>query len=254
VLERERVPAPRRLRLVHGVHRTLAWIVAPLWAPLAGFWLGTLRGYAVEGQAELRAEFRRIRSETPDPLMVCTNHLTMIDSFIVAWALASPWTYLWDFDALLWNTPERTNFAYNIPNRVLAFFAKCIPITRGGERGSVAKVLNRVSYLLGRGEMALLFPEGGRSRSGRVEVDSGAWGVGRIVGSLPKCRVLCVYMRGDRQETWSSTPERGDTIRLRLACIEPKSDSRGARRSRDLSQQIISQLARMEDAYFDDRK
>ena len=53
--ERERVSAPRRLRLVHGVHRALAWIVAPLWAPLAGFWLGTVRGYVVEGRAELRA-------------------------------------------------------------------------------------------------------------------------------------------------------------------------------------------------------
>jgi len=41
---------------------------------------------------------------------------------------------------------------------------------------------------------------------------------------------------------------------MSLACIEPKTDCRGARKSRDLARQIVSQLASMEQEYFDGRK
>ena len=36
-----------------------------------------------------------------------------------------------------------------------------------------------------------------------------------------------------------------------IEVIEPKSDSRGVRRSRDFAQQIVTQLISMERAYFD---
>ena len=78
-------------------------------------------------------------------------------------------------------------------------------------------------------------------------------GVGRIVGAVDGCRVLCVYMRGRQQETWSDYPAKGDSIYVEIDCIEPKSDHRGARRSRDLAQQIMTRLKAMEEAYFDGR-
>jgi hypothetical protein len=131
---------------------------------------------------------------------------------------------------------------------------KCIPITRGGSREDVAKVLDRISLLSARGEVALIFPEGGRSRTGRVDVEAAAWGVGRIVGALPGCRVVCVYMRGRKQETWSQMPARGDVLDVEIECIEPKSDARGVRKSRDFSRQIVSQLASMEAKVFDGRQ
>jgi hypothetical protein len=61
-------------------------------------------------------------------------------------------------------------------------------------------------------------------------------------------------MRGDAQTTWSTYPARGDLLRVSLALIEPKSDARGVRRTRDLSQQVIGQLAQMESEYFAARK
>ena len=115
-------------------------------------------------------------------------------------------------------------------------------------------MLARITSLTAHGEVALIFPEGGRSRSGRVEVDEAAWGVGRIVGALPGCRVLCVYLRGRKQETWSQVPVRGDVLDVDITCIEPKSDTRGVRRSRDFSRQIVAQLASMERKYFDGRQ
>jgi 1-acyl-sn-glycerol-3-phosphate acyltransferase len=239
-----------RLVREHRVQRAVAWIVAPLWVPLAALVLRVGFGYRIAERSALRAEFRRVLEDKSTPLLVCANHLTLIDSFIIAWALAPSWRLVTDFDSMPWNTPEETNFANTRRNRVLVYLAKCIPIKRGGSREDTAQVLERVAHLLRRGEIALLFPEGGRSRTGQISEEKLAWGVGRIVGALEGCRVLCVYMRGDQQSTWSDYPARGDVLRVSLACIEPKTDVRGARRSRDLVKQIIGQLGRMEADYF----
>lgn len=238
------------MRRRHRVQRAVGWLVAPIWVPAAALVLRYGFGYRIVDASAVRREFARIRSESSAPLLICANHLTLIDSFLIASALAPSWRYVTAFDSLPWNTPEETNFANTRLNRLLVYLAKCIPIRRGGSREDVADVLDRIRYLLQRGEVALLFPEGGRSRTGRVDVDNAAWGIGRIVGAVEGCRVACVYMRGDSQSSWSDYPARGDAMRVSVACIEPKSDSRGARRTRDLSQQVVSQLARMEEAHF----
>ena len=99
----------------------------------------------------------------------------------------------------------------------------------------------------------MVFPEGGRSRSGRVDVTSAAWGVGRVVRSAG-CRVLCVYLRGDAQVGHTDLPIRGDTIRARLALLEPKTDHAGLRGSRELARQILGRLAELEREHFDARR
>jgi hypothetical protein len=99
-----------------------------------------------------------------------------------------------------------------------------------------------------------MFPEGGRSRSGRVEVESAAWGVGRLVKALPGCRVLCVYLRGREQDGPSNLPTRGERFRVSVSCFEPKSDRGGVRGSVDVSRQIVSRLAELEWRHFDDRQ
>jgi 1-acyl-sn-glycerol-3-phosphate acyltransferase len=244
----------RRLPLKHVVQRETGRLLSPLWVPVAVFAMRFGMRYRIHGLAAVREKFARIQLESRAPLLICANHLTMIDSFLVAWALAPTWRLVLHYDALPWNVPERKNFASNLWERISAWVMKCIPITRGGSRGEVAEVLSRIASLTANGELALIFPEGGRSRSGRVEVDQAAWGVGRIVGALPGCQVLCVYLRGRRQKTWSQAPVRGDILDVDVTCIEPKSDARGVRRSRDFSRQIVAQLASMERKHFDGRQ
>ena len=227
--------------------------MAPLWIPLTVLVLRFGLGYRIEGLAEARARFRRILAERSGPLLICANHLTLIDSFLIAWALAPSWRYALRFDLLPWNVPERTNFSSGFWSALLTYLAKGIPITRGGNRRGVAEVLGRVNHLLARGELALIFPEGTRSRIRRVDVESAAWGVGRVIGGLPGCHVLCVYLRGRAQESWGRIPARGDRFHVDLSCIEPKSDQRGMRRSRDLSRQVVTELARMERSFLGDR-
>lgn len=238
----------------HARQRAVSRLVGPIWVGLSVIVLRFWFGYRIADVKALRAQYRTIRAQSDAPLLVCANHLTLVDSFLVAWALGSAGYWLRHYDELPWNTPERRNFGATPLSRAMIFVAKCIPITRGGAREDVGEVLERVKYLLARGETALLFPEAGRSRSGRVEESAAAWGVGRIVGALPGCRVLCVYLRGRRQETWGDYPARGDVMDVSLACIEPKSDARGVRRSRDIAQQIIRQLRCMEEEYFHARQ
>jgi len=229
-------------------------ITAPIWLGFTVLAIRLYFRYRITELDAVRARYRQIRAQSDAPMLICANHLTLVDSFLVAWALGSGSYWLAHPDELPWNTPESTNFGKTRVSRIMIYVMKCISITRGGPREEIGVVLERVKYLLSNGETALLFPEAGRSRLGRVREDAAAWGVGRVVGGVPGCRVLCVYLRGRRQETWGEFPVRGDILDVSITCIEPKSDAKGVRRSRDLARQITGQLVRMEGEYFDARQ
>ena len=240
----------RALRVQRAVSRALS----PLWIPIFVSLMALAFRWRVEGAAELRRSYREIREKSQAPLLICANHLTMLDSFVIGWALGGSWWYLSHFSSLPWNTPERVHFASTWWKRALTYLLKCVPITRGSDRKEVALVLEKVEALLRMGEVVMVFPEGARSRSGRVELDSAAYGVGRIVSSVPGCRVLCVYVRGDGQEGMTDAPRVGEVFRGRVALLEPKSDQKGLRGSLDISRQIVAKLVELERSHFDDRK
>jgi hypothetical protein len=246
-------PLARRERLALLVQREVGRALAPLWIPLLTALMRFGFGWRIEGADALRREYARLRAER-GPLLVCANHLTMLDSFAIAWALGSPLFYLRHYAALPWNTPERRHFASTPWKRMLCYAMKCVPLSRGAARREVAGALARAAWLLGRGEALLVFPEGARSRSGRVETGSPAYGVGRLVLAVPGSRVLCVYLRGRGQTTWSDAPRRGERFRAELSCFEPKADRGGLRGSLDVARQIVARLAELERRHFDGRQ
>ena len=208
-------------------------------------------GWTVENGKAVREQYASIRAATDHPLLVCANHLTLFDSAIVAWALGSAGFYLRDYRSLPWNLPEQQNFGSTALSRLLIYLMKCVPIMRGSDRGDVARVLAKVAWLIRNGETALIFPEGGRSRTGRVDIDSRTYGAGRIFNSIPGCRVLCVYLRGRAQKAWGPLPVRGEHFHVHLEVIEPRTERRGLRASLDISRQILEHLASMERKVFD---
>jgi 1-acyl-sn-glycerol-3-phosphate acyltransferase len=239
-----------RARRGLAIQRAIAFALAPL-STLAVLVL--LRGWLrlrLENASGARRTYRSLLSESDAPLLICANHLTLIDSALIGWALGTPAFYLRHFSALPWNVPEQKNFASTRLRRALAYVYKCVPVVRGGDRAGIADTLARFAHLLRSGEVGLIFPEGGRSRSGRVETDRAAYGVGRIVKDVPHCRVLCCYLRGDRQQSWGSLPARGDRLRISLALFEPKAEGSGLRASRDIARQITTRLAEMEAVHF----
>jgi len=224
-----------------------------LWVPLVVALMRFGFGWRIDGAAEARRVYRALQGGGPTPVLLCANHLTLVDSAVIAWALGSPGLYLRRFAALPWNVPERRNFASSWLQRVLVYLMKCVPIERGSDRRQVAAVLDRLAYLLSRGEAVLIFPEGGRSRTGRIDVQTQTYGVGRLAAEVPGCKVLCVYLRGASQESWSAMPKRGERFSVRVAPLDAGGGKKGLRASVELSRRILERLAEMEGAYFDGR-
>lgn len=241
----------RRERFSLWLQREVSRITSWFWIPASAFTMRFLLGYRIRNASKLRKRFRSMIRESDGPVLICANHLTMVDSALVAWALGGTWWSVFNFRWVPWNLPEVTNFADSALAQVATWLTKCIPIRRGGRREEVSNVLRRVEHLLSHGETALIFAEGGRSRTGRVEPDRVAHGMGRIASSVAGCKALCVYLRGDRQQSWSMLPVVGDSFYVDIDIFEPSSSERsGIRRSRDFARQIGERLASMEEKYF----
>lgn len=243
----------RRDRIALAVQRAVGRLLSPLWVPATVVLMRFGLGWRIRDAARTRRAYRELWRAQRGPLLLCANHLTLIDSAIIAWALGS-WTwFLAHYAALPWNVPERRNFSTSLGSRVLVYLMKCVPVVRGGDRNEVTGVLARLTHLLRQGEAVLVFPEGGRSRTGRVDVENVTYGVGRVIAALPGCRVLCVYLRGEHQDEFSDLPARGERFGVRLATLEPTSTMTGMRAARDLAQQVVHALAELEREYFQER-
>lgn len=243
---------PATLPLRHRLALTLQIIIGNalviFYAPLVVLLLRWGMGYRIHDLAGVRRRFRELMAAAHGPVLICPNHLTMIDSAIIAWGIASPWRYIVSYQLLPWNMPEQTNFA-NPLIRLFCYIAKCVPIVRGGGREAQQLVFAKFDYLLQRGDLALAFPEGRRSRTGSVDSEAMADGVGRLVKSIPGCRVLCVYLRGEDQAGFSGIPRRGERFTMDLRLFTPQTTARGVRGTREIAAGIVNQLVEMEAAY-----
>lgn len=242
----------RRDRSALTLQRAVGRALSPLWVTAVAAVMRFGLGWRIEGAAPVRRRYRALL-RSGAPVIVCANHLTMVDSAVIMWALGAPGWFVWNYAAVPWNVPERRNFAASWCSRALVYVMKCVPITRGGDRSEVGRVLARLAYLVERGEVALLFPEGGRSRSGSVEPDSAAYGVGRLIASLPGCTVLCVYLRGEHQREVGNLPANGERFRVLTKTLTPVSEATGMRRALDLSRQVVVELVALEQQYFEER-
>ena len=236
-----------------ATQRFVGRVLAPLCVPIATLVMRVGYRWRVRDSAASREQYSRLLRGDSRPLLIAANHLTMADSALIAWGLGSTLQHVVEYRGLPWNVPEQARVDSSWIWRVLAYLMKCVPVPRGGDRKVVADVLKGLRHLMQRGEVVLMFPEGGRSRSGRVDTESVAYGVGRLIKELGSCRVLCVYMRGDSQRSWSNMPAPGDTFSIATRVIEPRTELRGLRGSRDLASQVLRQLVEMEVEYLASR-
>lgn len=231
------------------IQRLVGWLFL---IPVSTLVIGLIRyraRYRINKHSQIRAQFKKIVGQG-GPLLVCANHLTMIDSVVLMWALASIPHYCMRYRHLCWNLPAVENAQKRLSWRIVTYLAKCILIDRMSPPDEAAKVIQSVSALLHQGELVMIFPEGTRSRSGRIEPSSVQYGVGKIIQATPGCRVLCVYMRGKGQVTYSDFPRKNETFDLVLEIVTPTSVHTGMRGARDISVQIGQKLKAMEDHYF----
>ncbi|MDH5721533.1 MAG: 1-acyl-sn-glycerol-3-phosphate acyltransferase [Spirochaetia bacterium] len=205
--------------------------------------------YKIKNGKEIKEKYKKIVKEN-SPLLLCSNHLTLIDSLIIHMALGSVSWYLFNFKHFNWNVPAIENFTAGWFWRFMSYAGKCIHIDRYGTTEHHDMVIEKIRYLLKDGEICTIFPEGGRSRTSRVEIENTTYGIGKIIQGVEDCKVLCLYLRGESQNTYSDYPKWGEKFYLDLEVINPESKNKGMRQVRDYSMQVVTKLKEMEDKYF----
>lgn len=240
----------RRDRLFLGLQYLLGHLAVVLTAPLI-FLAVRLRRYRIRDLKRLRSEVARLQKEHEGPWLICPNHLTMIDSVLISYGMASLGDHILRFRKVPWNLPERKNFQTNTFLTVLCYLAKCLPVNRGGSREELQRLLDKCRRVLDWKQSLLVFPEGGRSRTGRINRENFSYSVGRFVDENPNCRVMLVYLRGDGQETYGSMPRLDEDFTMNVEVFDPgRGEGGGLRLQREYARRIVERLAGMEDEYF----
>ena len=213
------------------------------------------RGYQIENMKEIRSQFREIweaKQRDNSPLIICSNHLTFIDSALIIWALASNFWYLFNYRAFTWNLPAGDFFKKKLHYHLTLYLTKCIFLDRKGTPAHKNAVLNLCRYLLEKGNIVLIFPEGQRSRTGIFDNERLRFGVGKIITSLENAKVLCIYLRSDKQETFSNYPPKHSNFKLKMKLITPtiSSEISAKRASIEVVKEIGETIKNLENEYF----
>lgn len=209
-------------------------------------------GYTIENLREIRQRYKAIAAE-PGPLLICSNHLTFIDSALILWAFGSGAWYLRHFHRFSWNLPAGDFFKKRLLYRFVGAISKCLFIHRDGSAQHKESILRLCVQLLRGGDVVTVFPEGQRSRTGRFEPKKLTYGTGKIVSELGGCRVLCVYVRGDKQETYSNYPAKGSRFHLDMQLLRLRPSQTGRAGYHEVVEAIGRTIKDMEDRYFAER-
>lgn len=234
------------IRIQHVIGRFAVFVTAPLLVLLIRVF-----GYRIKNLKKMRRTINDLFKTHKGPWIICANHLTMVDSLILAYAMFPFYRFMFQYRLVPWNIPEKHNFNQNILLTISCYLLKCIPVVRGGNRDKIHSFLMKCSYLLEKGENLMIFPEGTRSRTGHIVPENVSYGVGRLISQNPDCRVLCLYLRGDRQKTYSMIPKFNESFFLSADTIQIEIESKGLKAQRAYAQTVIAKLTHMEKMYFE---
>jgi 1-acyl-sn-glycerol-3-phosphate acyltransferase len=236
------------------LQRSVVWLCTPLlYGGMGVVWMRWVRRYRVPEMARIRAQYRALWKEVDGPLLICPNHLTLIDSYVLGWAVLSVWDALLHPSRLAWHLPEKRNVSESLLFRFACYIGKAIQVVRRGTPSETQFTKAKLQYLLSHGQTIEVFPEATRSRSGRVDTENFDYAVGRLCLNHPGARVLCAYVRGQEQETWGQFPKRGEAFFIELRLVTPRAEHQGLRGAREIATQVIQELADMERQYFEHR-
>jgi 1-acyl-sn-glycerol-3-phosphate acyltransferase len=244
---------PLNVKLALRLQKLIAWLTLPIWFVLSTAIMRFFYGYKIKNLKQFRQNFKHLLKNNSQPIVICANHLTKVDSLIIIWALGSLGFYIGQFKKFAWNLPEKERYFHSIFLRLFCYIGCCIPVSRGGDRKEVNQSLDKILFLVADQHLTLIFPEGKRGEKVRIDKTDYSYGVGRIIQRTAHCQVLCIYMRGRHQEQKSDYPVRGEEFYIKANMIQPSSDLSGMRQIRALSSEVILKLSEMESEYFDYR-
>ena len=215
------------------------------------FWLKYIRKYRIKDLKAVRRQFNQIKDSHPDGLLICPNHLTFLDSMLLIWAFSSPWTYLFNYRTMCWNLPKASHVNESWLYRSVCYLGKCLLITDDAKQSQQS--MEQASYLLNCGQYVMVFPEGTRSKTGRINTENFVYGVGKLHVESEPTELLCVYLRGQNQEIFSKMPIKSEQFSIQMQLVTITTTMTGRRAMRDVSTQMIDQLVKMEASYLSNR-
>ncbi len=226
----------------------ICFLLFPLLYLLCIFWMKYVRKYRINNLSEIRDQYRKICQANANGLLVCPNHLTFIDSMLLIWAFASPWQYSTHFRSLCWNLPKASHVKESWVHRVVCYLGKCLLIEK--ELSASKQTMSTASKLLQKGHHIMVFPEGTRSDTGRVNEKNFVYGVGQLHIDSELPQVLMVYLRGKQQLKATKLPVKGEHFTIDMKLVEIQSDQKGRRAMRDVAGKMIGALVELEELYW----
>lgn len=109
----------------------------------------------------------------------------------------------------------------------------------------------QIQFVLARGDVVSIFPEGTRSRTGIIDDQNFSYGAGEILKHSDAATVICIYLRGRKEGGFANYPTMGENFYIEIEAFTPKSENSGLRKVKDMSTQIINKLKEMEKIYFE---
>lgn len=214
-------------------------------------------GYRFKNLDEFRADVWRKLDGHKGPLIWAANHLTLIDSFLIVWAVV-PFSRIGESNRIPWSTPEYRNY-YHLGGwlrkrliRVLMYLCRCIPFLREGEDEASVRwretVFQKCVQILKDGGSIFVYPEAGRARSGWLEPRRPKDFLGRMALEVPEAKFLCVYLRGESQLYTTVYPAQDETFRMNADLIPAVLP--GETNARSVSQRLFDRLGELQRDWF----
>jgi 1-acyl-sn-glycerol-3-phosphate acyltransferase len=226
----------------------LSFLFFPFLFFVVWFWMAFVQRYRIQDLNAVRKQYRAITQKHKGSILLCPNHLTFLDSLILIWALVPPWRYCLTFRRFPWNLPKEAHVENNRLYRFICYLGKCICIPTDKDKSK--QVMKKALYLTHHHQDLMIFPEGTRSKTGRINTSNYIYGVGQLMIDSPSLTVVSVYLRGRHQEKDSDFPKKGETFNISLQVLHPSTDKKGLRAMRDMASQLIDQLVLMEEDHF----
>lgn len=244
----------KREKLSLAIQEAVSYCLFLIFGPLIFIIFKYKFKFQVDDLEAHRKKYQEILGQSRGPVLICTNHLTKIDSVIQAMIINSVGGYLLNFKSLPWNLPEKSNYYHKFMLRAFCYLGKCIPVQRMTGPHNKLKTMSRIQHVLSRGNVVSIFPEGTRSRSGLISTEDFSYGTGEILKKTDDATVICLYLRGRKNGGFANYPQAGERFYLKMESFAPVSEFSGLRRVKDISTQIIIKLKDMETEYFENEK
>jgi len=168
--------------------------------------------------------------------MLLSNHLTMIDSFLLVFAAYFPREIL-RLSQLPWHPAAEENFFKNGFYRFVFETLRCIPVRRG--RRDLRAITRSVRVL--RDGNLIVFPEGTRSRDGTI--GKGRAGAGLILLETGATAIPVTITGMDRVlPVGSRFPRFGHRVTVYFGRPVRYDDLLGEERSREAAQRLIDRV------------